>query len=132
MCKCAMFSYRSCVEQLFVCFVSSGVDPLIENQFFFWVVDLLANGSFFPVKINLKITFIHYTANMVCVQPLQIENVLTNVHEYFEKQKMPFKAKTLANRVNITPKQARYVLRKYFNEHLIKDKLVTKRYYVKK
>lgn len=69
---------------------------------------------------------------MVCVQPLQIENVLKNVHEYFEKQKMPFKAKTLANRVNITPKQARYVLRMYFTEHLIKDKLATKRYYVKK
>lgn len=68
---------------------------------------------------------------MVQIQPLHIESVLNNVYEYLGKQKTPVKAKTIASRVNITPKQARYVLRTYFKDHKISDKLSTRRYYIK-
>ena len=68
---------------------------------------------------------------MVYTSALQIDTVLANVNEYFGKQRTPVKAKTIASRVNITPKQARYVLRVYFQEYLISDKLSPKRYYLK-
>lgn len=68
---------------------------------------------------------------MVHIQPLHIESVLNSVHEYLGKQNTPVKAKTIANRVNITPKQARYMLRTYFEDCKIYDKLSTRRYYLK-
>jgi len=69
---------------------------------------------------------------MVHVQPLHIESVLENIHIYLEKQNTPVKANTIANRIQITPKQARYVLRTYFGEYIRSDKMSTKRYYFKR
>ena len=68
---------------------------------------------------------------MVHIQPLHIESVINSVHEYLGKQKTPVKAKTIATRVNLTPKQARYMLRTYFEDYKISEKLSTRRYYLK-
>lgn len=68
---------------------------------------------------------------MVYIQPLNIESVLNSVHEYLGKQKTPVKARTIAARIQITPKQARYVLRTYFKDYKISEKLSKRRYYLK-
>lgn len=67
---------------------------------------------------------------MVYIQPLHVESVIDSIREYLGKQKSLVKAKTIANRVQITPKQARYVLRTYFKEYKFSDKLTKRRYYI--
>ena len=69
---------------------------------------------------------------MVSVRPLQLESVITTVRDYFITQKTPVKAKTVARCIHITPKQARYVLRKYFDELRITKIDSRKTYYFMK
>ena len=52
---------------------------------------------------------------------------------YFEKQNNPIAYKTFGKRMNLTPKEARYVLRVYFKTYEMKPLhrlKTTKRYYM--
>jgi hypothetical protein len=65
-------------------------------------------------------------------QELNIPEVRCKIDEYFEKHRTPFKAKTLSQKIGISPKQTRFILRIYYTDNMIKKKLSAKRYYLKK
>jgi hypothetical protein len=65
-------------------------------------------------------------------QELNIPEVRGKIDEYFENQKTPFKAKTLSQKIGVSPKQTRFVLRVYYNDYMVPNKYSTKRYYLKK
>jgi hypothetical protein len=65
-------------------------------------------------------------------QELNIPDVRCKIDEYFEKQKTPFKAKTLSQNIGVSPKQTRFILRTYYTDYMITNKLNSKRFYLKK
>lgn len=65
-------------------------------------------------------------------QELNIPDARCKIDEYFEKQTTPFKAKTLSQKIGVSPKQTRYILRMYYTDYMIKKKLSAKRFYLKK
>jgi hypothetical protein len=65
-------------------------------------------------------------------QELNIPDARCKIDEYFEKQTTPFKAKTLSKKIGVSPKQIRFILRVYYNDYMIKNKLSSKRFYLKK
>ena len=65
-------------------------------------------------------------------QELNIPEVKCKIDEYFEKQKTPCKAKTISQKIGVSPKQTRFILLTYFDNYMIKKKFSSKRFYLKK
>lgn len=50
---------------------------------------------------------------------LDVEIVRANIEKYLQKQQYPVKYGSVSKNVNITPKQCRYMLRTFFEQHKI-------------
>ena len=67
-------------------------------------------------------------------QELDIQIVVNTINVYFINHRYPVSYKTVANRVNISPKQSQYILNTYFQNYKVRsnlNKMSKKIYYVK-
>ena len=59
---------------------------------------------------------------------MNIKDVLSRAHVYFSTLNHPVSSHTFSKRVQVTPKQARYVLRTYFKDYIVPRKHINKVY----
>lgn len=61
---------------------------------------------------------------------LDYDSIKPSIDEYFKNQKHKCASKTLAKRVSVAPKQMRYILKTFYSEYMVHDKLSKKIYYL--